>query len=135
DNGRLLPDAIGPVRHPSLAWLPDASAFAYNRLPEPGSVPAGEEGYWERVYWHVLGDDPIHDAVLLGDGLDRTALPVTTISPDGRWLVLHVHLMPTRTDVIVVDRTTGRRTVVVEGEEAWTWCQVVGDRLYAVTSL
>ncbi|MDQ6797242.1 MAG: prolyl oligopeptidase family serine peptidase, partial [Actinomycetota bacterium] len=57
------------------------------------------------------------------------------ISPDGRWLVLHIHLMPTRTDVILVDRHSGRRTVVVEGEEASTWCQVVGDRLIAVTNL
>lgn len=35
-------------------------------------------------------------------GLDRTGLPMAAISPDGRWLVLHVHLMPTRTDVVLV---------------------------------
>jgi len=74
------------------------------------------------------------DSLVLGD-LDRTALPMAALSPDGRWLVLHVHLMPTRTDVILVDRHTGRRTVVVEGEEASTWCQVVGNRLIAVTNL
>ncbi|HEX2119681.1 MAG TPA: prolyl oligopeptidase family serine peptidase, partial [Acidimicrobiales bacterium] len=34
-----------------------------------------------------------------------------------------------------MDRETGLRTVVVEREEATTWCQVVGDRLYAVTNL
>ncbi|MGH9279425.1 MAG: prolyl oligopeptidase family serine peptidase, partial [Acidimicrobiales bacterium] len=135
EGGSLLPDAISPVRHPSPAWLPDGSAFAYSRLPAPGTVPEGEDGYWERVYWHVLGEDPAGDPVLLGDGLDRTALPISAISPDGRWLVLHVHLMPTRTDVSIVDRQTGRRTVVVEGEEAWTWAQVVGDRLYATTSV
>lgn len=135
ESGALLPDAISPVRHPSPAWLPDGSAFAYSRLPEPGTVPAGEEGYWERLYWHELGAGPGEDSVLLGEELGRTALPVAAISPDGRWLVLHVHLMPTRTDVTVVDRSTGRRTVVVEGEEAWTWGQVVDDRFYAITSL
>ncbi|MGI9022181.1 MAG: prolyl oligopeptidase family serine peptidase, partial [Acidimicrobiales bacterium] len=71
---------------------------------------------------------------VLGD-LDRTALPMAGLSPDGRWMVLHVHLMPTRTDVILVDRDTGQRTVVVEGQEASTWCQVVEDRLFAVTNL
>src|SRR5205807_1896438 len=110
DPHRLAPDHAAAVD-----WLspsPDGRLLAYG-VSEAGS----------------------QHGVLLGDGLDRTALPVTTISPDGRWLVLHVHLMPTRTDVILADRATGRRTVVVEGEEAWTWCQVVADRLYAVTSL
>src|SRR5205085_928903 len=48
---------------------------------------------------------------------------------------LHVHLMPTRTDVILLDRQTGERTVMVEGEEASTWVQIVGGRIYAVTNL
>ena len=135
DTGELLPDALAPVRHPSVAWLPDSSAFAYSRLPDPSSVPPGEEGYWERVYWHVVGQAQDDDELLLGEGLDRTALPMAAISTDGRWLVLHVHLMPTRTDVTVLDRETGRRTVVIEGEEEWTWGRVVGDRFYASTSV
>ncbi|HVF13760.1 MAG TPA: prolyl oligopeptidase family serine peptidase, partial [Acidimicrobiales bacterium] len=68
-------------------------------------------------------------------GLDKTALPMAVISDDGRWLALHVHLMPTRTDVILLDRESGVRTVMVEGEEAATWVQVVGGRIYAVTNL
>jgi prolyl oligopeptidase len=135
DTGRVLPDALGPVRHPSVAWLPDGSAFAYSRLPDPASVPAGEEGYWERPWWHVVGTGQADDEPLAGDELARTALPIVTISPDGRWLALHVHLMPTRTDVVLIERSSGTRTVVVEGEEAWTWAQVVGDRLYASTSV
>jgi prolyl oligopeptidase len=135
DAGTLLPDAIPHVRHPSLAWMPDGSAFAYSRLPDPSTVPEGDDGYWETVWWHRLGDPGRdRDELVLGD-LDRTALPMAVISPDGRWLVLHVHLMPTRTDVVLVDRESGARTVVVEGEEASTWCQVVDDRLVAVTNL
>jgi prolyl oligopeptidase len=134
DTGELLPDAIPHIRHASVSWLPDGSAFAYSRLPDPATVEPGDEGYWETVWWHRVGDDPAHDTMLLG-GLEKTALPATTISPDGRWLAFHVSYMPTRTDVILMDRTTGLRRVVVEGEEATTWCQIVGDRLYAVTNL
>ena len=134
DTGDHLADAIPHIRHPSLAWLPDGSAFAYSRLPDPSTVPPGEQGYWETVWWHRLGADPLGDELLLGD-LDKTALPAATISPDGRWLVFHVTYMPTRTDVILLERETGLRRVLVEGEEATTWCQVVGDRLYAVTNL
>ena len=82
-----------------------------------------------------MGDDPAADEPLLVDGLDKTALPMAVISDDGRWLALHVHLMPTRTDVILLDRQTGERTVMVEGEEASTWVQIVGGRIYAVTNL
>ncbi|HEX2047637.1 MAG TPA: prolyl oligopeptidase family serine peptidase [Acidimicrobiales bacterium] len=134
DTGDHLGDAIPHIRHPSLAWLGDGSAFAYSRLPDPATVPPGEEGYWETVWWHRLGDDPAGDQLLLGD-LDKTALPAATISPDGRWLVFHVTYMPTRTDVVLLERETGLRRVLVEGEEATTWCQVVGDRLFAVTNL
>jgi len=134
DTGRHLDDEIRHIRHPSLSWVPDGSAFAYSRLPDPATVAAGEEGYWETVWWHVVGDDPATDERLLGD-LEKTALPATTISVDGRWLVFHVTYMPTRTDVILLDRDTGRRTVLVEREDATTWCQVVDDRLYAVTNL
>ena len=134
DTGDLRADAIPHVRHPSMAWLPDGSAFAYSRLPDPATVPPGEEGYWETVWWHRLGDDPARDELLLGD-LEKIALPAATISPDGRWLVFHVSYMPTRTDVVLLERETGLRRVLVEGEEATTWCQVAGDRLYAVTNL
>jgi len=137
DSGDRLPDSIPHVRHPSVAWLPDGSAFAYSRLPDPSTVPEGEEGYWETVWWHRVGDVGVADELVHGaeHGLERTALPMAAISPDGRWLVLHVHLMPSRTDVVLVDRRSGERTVVVEGQEATTWCQVVDDRLYAVTTL
>jgi len=132
DTLAVLDDAIPNVRHPSVAWLPDGSAFAYSRLPDPATVPEGEDSYWETVWWHRIGASD--DQLVLGD-LDRTALPMAALSPDGRWLVLHVHLMPSRTDVILVDRRTDRRTVIVEGREASTWCQVVGDRIFAVTNL
>ncbi len=135
DTGTLLTDAIPHVRHPSLAWLPDGSAFAYDRLPDPATVADGEEGYWESVWWHRVGDDVADDDPILVEGLDKTALPMAVISDDGRWLALHVHLMPTRTDVILLDRETGTRTVMVEGEEASTWVQIVGGRIYAVTNL
>jgi prolyl oligopeptidase len=135
DTGEQLPDAIPHIRHASVSWLPDGSAFAYSRLPDPATVPPGDDGYWETVWWHEVGDDPAQDEKLLGDGLEKTALPATTISPDGRWLVFHVSYMPTRTDVILLDRETGERRVVVENEEATTWFQVAGDRLYGVTNL
>jgi prolyl oligopeptidase len=135
DTGSHLADAIPHIRSASVSWVPDGSAFAYSRLPDPTTVTPGDEGYWETVWWHRVGDHPDKDEQLLGDGLDKTALPATTISADGRWLVFHISYMPSRTDVVLLDRETGTRTTMVEGKEATTWFQVVGDRLYGVTNL
>jgi prolyl oligopeptidase len=135
DRDAVLPDAIPHVRHPSVSWVPDGSAFAYSRLPDPDTVGEGEDGYWETLWWHRIGTEATADEPVLSDDLDRTALPGTSISPDGRWLVVHIHLMPTRTDVILIDRETDTATTVVHGEEASTSLQVAGDRLYGVTNL
>ena len=56
-SGAHLDDRIPHTRACSVAWLDDGTAFAYTRYPEPGTVPAGEEEYGRRVFWHRLGDD------------------------------------------------------------------------------
>lgn len=136
-SGSPLADVIPHTRAASVAWLPDGSAFAYTRYPDPGVVGADEAGYHRSVWWHALGDDPDHDELVWGDHdmPDRTAWPQVSISPDGRWLLVHVALGWSRVDVHLIDRVTGDRTVVIEGEEAVTSLAVVGDRLYGTTTL
>jgi prolyl oligopeptidase len=56
-TGRDLGEAIPFTRACSLEWQPDGSAFYYTRYPEPGSVPAGQEDYNRRVFFHRLGTD------------------------------------------------------------------------------
>ena len=41
ESGDHLTDEIPHIRHPSLSWLPDGSAFAYSRLPDPATVASG----------------------------------------------------------------------------------------------
>ena len=136
-TGASLGDVIPHTRAASVAWLPDGSAFAYTRYPDPATVGEDEAGYHRWVWWHVLGDDPATDELVWGgdDLPDKTAWPNVSLSPDGRWLLVHVSLGWSRVDVHLVDRATGERTVVVEGEEAVTSLQVVGDRLYGDTTL
>ena len=112
-----------PTRSPtpraaSVAWLPDGSAFAYTRYPDPAAVGDEEANYNRTVWWHVLGDDPGHDELVFGDLPDRTAWPSVELSRDGRWLIVELSLGWTRVDVHLIDRTTGARTTVIEGVEA-----------------
>jgi prolyl oligopeptidase len=135
DSGNVLPDRIPHTRACSVAWLPDASAFAYTRYPEPDDVPPGEAEYWRTVYWHRLGDDWHADDVLWRELPDRTAWANVELSADGRWLLVHLSLGWSRVDVHLVDRTTGARTVMIEGIEAVSSFSVVGDRVVGLTTL
>ena len=136
-TGAHLPDVIPHTRAASVAWLADGTAFAYTRYPDPDAVGDDEAGYHRAVWWHHLGDDPAGDELVWGDDdlPDRTAWPHVALSPDGRWMLIHVSLGWSRVDVHLLDRSTGRRRVVIEGEEATTSLQVVGDRLYGTTTL
>jgi prolyl oligopeptidase len=127
-TGEHSGEEIADTRAAAVAWLPDASAFAYTRYP------AGAQ-YGRRVWWHRLGDDPAEDDLVFGDLPDETAWPEVSASRDGRWLVVSVSLGWTRTDVHLIDRETGDRTAVVEGEEALTFLEVAGDRLVGTTTL
>jgi prolyl oligopeptidase len=134
-TGERLADAIPHTRAASVTWAPDGRAFAYTRYPDPAAVGDEEANYNRTVWWHVLGDDPGHDELVFGDLPDKTAWPSVELSRDGRWLVVEVSLGWTRTDVHLIDRTTGARRTVIEGVEALSSFTVVGDHLVGTTTL
>jgi prolyl oligopeptidase len=134
-TGERLADTIPFTRAASVAWAPDGRAFAYTRYPDPAAVGADESNYHRTVWWHALGDDPGHDELVWSDLPDKTAWPSVELSRDGRWLVIEVALGWTRVDVHLIDRTTGRRTTVIEDVEALSSFTVVRDRLVGHTTL
>ncbi len=136
-TGEHLGEAIAHTRAASVAWLADGSAFAYTRYPDPATVAPEEAGYHRRVWWHRLGGDPAADELVWGDDdmPDPTAWPQVSLSRDGRWLLIHVSLGWSRVDVHLIDRTTGERTALIEGEEAVTSMEVTGDHLFGTTTL
>ncbi|HVJ93128.1 MAG TPA: hypothetical protein VM580_25180, partial [Labilithrix sp.] len=105
--GKDLPDRIDRTRHASVAWLPDGKSFYYSRYPEPGTVPAGEERYHSRIFLHVIGQDPKTDKLVFGEGRDKTDVPQVSISPNGRWLVVRVHMGWDKSEVYLKDLSKG----------------------------
>jgi prolyl oligopeptidase len=104
-TGKDLADRIDRTRHASVAWLPDGKSFYYSRYPEPGTVPAGEERYHARIFLHVIGADPKSDKLVFGEGRDKTDVPQVMISPNGRWLVVRVHMGWDKSEVYLKDLT------------------------------
>lgn len=135
ETGEHLRDRIPNTRAASVAWAPDGDAFAYTRYPDPSSVPEEDRGYWRKVYWHRLGARWQNDELLWDELPDKTAWANVSLSPDGRWLLVHVSLGWSRVDVHLIDRATNAHTVLIEGIEAVSSFTVVNDEVIGLTTL
>ena len=120
DDGHDLGEAIPDTRACSVAWEPDSSGFAYTRYPE------GDQ-YHRTVHHHVIGDRWQDGPVVWAEHPDPQAWPDVTMSPDGRWLLVHVLVGWARIDVHLLDRSTGAWRTVVEGVEATSQFEFSGD--------
>jgi len=121
---------IPNTRACSVAWEPDASGFAYTRYPE------GDQ-YHRTVHSHRLGDDWHDDAVVWADHPDPQSWPDVSMSPDGRWLLVHVLVGWSRFDVHVLDRTIGTWTTIISGKQVTSQFEFAADgrSLVGVTTL
>ena len=114
-TGHDRTDVIPHTRGASLAWLPDRSGFYYSRYPEPGSVPPGDEKYFAKIFFHPLAHAGLGESApdawkrdpLVYERAEKTDVPQVLISPDGRWLVIRVHMGWDRSEVFLRDRTRG----------------------------
>ncbi|MEJ7719204.1 MAG: hypothetical protein WKF58_01545 [Ilumatobacteraceae bacterium] len=110
-DGSVHADEIPDTRACSVAWEPDSGGFFYTRYP------SGDE-YGRIVRHHRLGDPPDADPEVWTELPMRAAWPDVVLSPDGRWLIVHVGVGWSRTDVHVLDRTSGTWSTVIEGVES-----------------
>src|SRR5205814_223927 len=60
-TGRDLPDTLRWVKFTNIAWTANHEGFYYTRFPEPGTVAAGDENYFGKLYYHELGEPQAHD--------------------------------------------------------------------------
>lgn len=133
---RVLDDAIVNARHAGVCWKPGGAEFFYGRHPKPGDVPAGEEGYYRRIYAHHVGTAPEQDSLIFGEGLPLTDYPSCALSPDGRWLVIIVHFGWTRSDLYLADATKQPITFsrLTDGRERHYSAIVENDVIYVFTN-
>ncbi len=90
-TGRDLPDRIEGTQHCTVAWVSE-SGFYYSRH-EPNNP------YDSRLYFHEIGRDPKDDALVFGEGRDKTDVPQPVASPCGRFLAVVVQQGWTRCEL------------------------------------
>lgn len=100
DSGDWLPETLAPPLWADgdgfyVAWLPDGQHLLWVRNPtRTDATPDGAREFNGHVYLHRLGTEPDADVPLFGPSLqpeiraDDTPFPF--VSPDGRWLVVHL---------------------------------------------
>jgi prolyl oligopeptidase len=103
DDGPVLPEVLFTGRGGSVAWLPDSSGFYYSRYPKKGEVPAGQEAYHRRIWFHRLGTDQARDVLVFGEGRAPQDWPSATVSRDGRWLLVSVGQGTMRSELYLKD--------------------------------
>ena len=140
-TGQHLQDQIQWVKFASIAWVGDG--FFYTRYPEPGTVPAADEQYFCRVWFHRLGEPQASDALIY----ERPDAPQVVfdvdVTSDGAHLVVTSHPGASdKAEVHVADvarsedralRKTDFRHVVGDFTSGWHFIDGRDGRLYLRT--
>jgi len=90
-SGEVMDDELNWLKFTSVAWRPDASGFYYSRYPAPDDEAKFQSlNLDQKVYFHALGDAQADDA-LIHERPDQPEWGFqTTVSNDGRYLVITV---------------------------------------------
>ncbi|MCG3089498.1 prolyl oligopeptidase family serine peptidase [Sporosarcina cyprini] len=90
ETGDNEPDVIKWCKFSSIAWNEEGTGFYYNRFPEPGTVPAEEESFYNKVFWHELGTPQEEDILVFEDRDNKEHSFNPSFSDDYRYLILNV---------------------------------------------
>jgi prolyl oligopeptidase len=141
-TGKLLPDTIDRTRFASISWKKDNSGFYYTRHPKKGDVPAGEEVYYVKVFYHSLGADSANDALIFDPmakgGEDHTPQDIPSVQladDDDRWLLTSVFKGWAKTELYVQDLRAGTPpTEITQGRNFLYSGEIFKGKLYIVTN-
>jgi prolyl oligopeptidase len=127
-TGEVLADEIPDARAADVGWLPGGTGFLYTRYP-PG------DEYHRMVYEHTIGTDWHDDPLVFGALPTPESWPSVDTAPDGRYALVHVMVGWGRTDVHLLDRSSGAWATVIAGVEALSAFTFDGDRIVGTTTL
>lgn len=140
-TGKALPDTIDGTRFASVAWKKDNSGFYYTRHPKKGEVPAGEEVYHVKVFYHALGSDAAKDPLTfdpltVGEGHTPQDIPSVVLpDDDDRWLLTTVFEGWAKTELYLQDLKAGTPPVEITERKNFLYSgEVFRGKLYIVTN-
>jgi prolyl oligopeptidase len=87
----VSPLKIPRCKYTSVAWEKDNSGFFYTRYPVKGTVPDGDENYYQKLYYHKMGTEASTDS-LVYERPEQKELGISIgTSEDCRYVILAVY--------------------------------------------
>ena len=134
-TGKDLPDKV-LAKFTGIVWTPDKTGFYYTRFPQPGSVPAGDENYFAKVYFHRLGESQDKDTLVFESPDRKEVIWGPSLTLDGRYLILSGNEGSSdKSEVWIADRTgDGKPALLFKGfADAYTYVGDADGRLFFMT--
>ena len=108
-KGTDLPDVIPYTQYCEVAWNKAGTGFFYNRSPDPATVPAGEENFHMRVYFHRVGTEYTEDRYVWGKGRPIDEEPRPYASSDHQYMLLNFFRDPSENELYFGSMDTRHR--------------------------
>jgi len=144
-TGKRIGTPIDRARFGGISWVPDGSAFFYNRLRKLApDAPAADVQQYSQVFLHRLGGDADGDPIIVKEGTPGIALegidaPFVQVTPGSSWALvvlesgtqreLTLHVAPLAD--AIAGTATWRR--LVSPDDKVTGYAVKGDVIYLLT--
>jgi prolyl oligopeptidase len=103
-TGKIHTDELKWLKYSgSVSWAKDGSGFYYSRFPEPAGHAYQESTFNNRVYFHKLGTAQSADRLVYATPDQPKYAHYTTVTDDGRYLVITTSDAGDQTDVHILD--------------------------------
>lgn len=89
ETGTLLPDTLCGRKQKGISWHPDNVGFFYTAHPLKGTVPEGEEEYWNTAYYHKLGTPSTDDQKVFFSTTDKKCYHYAAVTEDACYEVFY----------------------------------------------
>ena len=127
DAQKELSDFLPRARYSQVWFNADKNGIYYAKYTEEG----------ERVYYHALGADVNHDAVIFGEGVSAEKSVDASVSEDGRYLTYTISVGSAcdKSEIYFQDlKNKGPVVTVVNTVNACFLGRIAGDTLYMMTN-
>ncbi len=144
-TGQRIEGPIDRAKYGGVSWLPDGSAFFYNRLRKlPPDTPPAELEQYTQAFRHKVGTDADADPAVVQQGTPGISLapidaPFVVVTPGSRWAVAVLYAGTQREitmyaaplDDAIAGGAPWRR--LVTPDDKVTSFSVFGDDVYLLT--
>lgn len=99
----------------SIEWTKDEKAIYYTKYPDEGTVSKANERFYQKVYFHNIGDNPKSDKLIFGKNRPKKEMYYLNLSDDSNLLSINVSQNWTSSDIYLYDIKLGKIKELIVG--------------------